>query len=263
MENTKKFDIYVINLEKDTERLEKINKCLDNKFVRIPGIYGERQDFTKNNDIFYSSRYFCPKSALGCFMSHQLAIKTFLETSKKDYALMLEDDAEPCFDNYMEKINESIQNAPIDWDIIKLDYFPNFNLFGEKIYTKFPSLMTTAYIINKKSAEKILKQKIVYHIDVQFMFMGLKFYNNPEIIFQQIWDEKNNSNNRVKSFYNLFGYESWNFKAIRFFDKEYTFADLLLFLLSILFLIFLIIFFTNKEKYGNFHKINSETIIFH
>jgi len=225
MEND--FDIYVINLDKDTNRLEKINNYLDN-FIRIPGIYGEDEDFIKNDDIFYLSRYLCPKSVLGCYMSHRLALKTFLETSTKEYGLILEDDAEPRFENYMEKINESIQNAPSDWDIIKLDYLPKYNIINQTTYTKYPSLITTAYIINKKSAEKIMKQKMIYHVDIQLNFMGFNIYNNPEIIFEQIWDYQNNSNNRIKSFYNFCGYECWNFKAIRIFEKEYTFGDLIL-----------------------------------
>jgi GR25 family glycosyltransferase involved in LPS biosynthesis len=250
MEND--FDIYVINLDKDTNRLEKINNYLDDRYIRIPGVYGEHEEFIKNNEIFYLTRYLCPKSALGCFMSHRRALKTFLETSNKDYAVILEDDAEPCFHDWYEKINESIQNAPGDWDIIKLDYLPKFTIFDKSAYTKIPSLITTAYIINKKSAEKILKHKMVYHIDIQYNFMGLNIYNNPEIVFEQIWDEENNSNNRIKSFYNIFGYECWNFKAIRIFIKEYTFGDLILLVLFILILVFILKinngFFINSNK---------------
>lgn len=251
MENT--FDIYVINLDKDTNRLEKMNKYLDN-FIRIPGIYGEDENFIKNDDIFYLSRYLCPKSVLGCFMSHRLALKTFLESSNKEYALILEDDAEPCFQDWNTKINESIQNAPIDWDMIKLDYLPKYNLIYQHSYTKYPSLITTAYIINKKSAEKIMKEKMVYHIDIQLIFMGLNIYNNPEIIFQQIWDEDNNSNNRIKSFYNIFGYEGWNFKAIRIFNNEYTYGDLLLWFFLFGILIILLIFKNILNIFENIDK---------
>lgn len=263
MENEENFDIYVINLDKDIERLTKIDKYLDDKYVRIPGIYGEHEDFSKNDDIFYSSRYLCPKSLLGCFMSHRRALKTFLETSNKDYAVILEDDAEPCFDNYLEKINESIQNAPEGWDIIKLDYLPKYNIFDKPTYTKFPSLLLTAYIVNKKSAEHILKHKMVYYTDIQFMFMGLNIYNNPEIVFEQIWDEENNSNNRKKSFFNVFGYECWNFKAIRIFDNEYTFGDLILlwFLLLVL-SIFLIFTLIISETYSVFDNIIDKPINF-
>lgn len=254
MENEQNFDIYVINLDKDVDRLTKINNYLD-KFIRIPGIYGEHENFTKNEDILYLSRYLCPKSVLGCFMSHRQALKTFLETSTKDYAVILEDDAEPRFENYMEKINESIQNAPSDWDIIKLDYLPKNNIIHQSTYTKYPSLITTAYIINKKSAEKILQNKMVYHIDIQLMFMGLNIYNNPEIVFEQIWDDENNSNNRIKSFYNIFGYEGWNFKAIRLFEKEYTYGDLILiWFLLIGLLIFALIIKNTLNIFENIDK---------
>jgi hypothetical protein len=156
----------------------------------------------------------------------------------------------------MEKINESIQNAPSDWDIIKLDYLPKYNLFDNTKYTKLPSLITTAYLINKKSAEKILKDKIIYYPDMHFNFMGLNIYNNPEIIFEQIWDDENNSNNRIKSFCNFCGYECWNFKAIRIFEKEYTFGDLLL--VWFLFILFLVIVYVLKNNNGFF--INSNKI---
>jgi hypothetical protein len=58
MENTEIFDIYVINLDKDVNRL---------------------------------------------------ALQTFIETSTKEYGLIKEDDAEPCFQDWNTKINESIQ----------------------------------------------------------------------------------------------------------------------------------------------------------
>jgi GR25 family glycosyltransferase involved in LPS biosynthesis len=46
------FDIYVINLDKDTDRLTKITKKLDpNKFIRIPAVYGKEIDLNNNDDI--------------------------------------------------------------------------------------------------------------------------------------------------------------------------------------------------------------------
>jgi hypothetical protein len=163
----------------------------------------------------------------------------------------------------MEKINESIQNAPEGWDIIKLDYLPKFTIFDKTTYTKYPSLLLTAYIVNKKSAEQILKHKMVYHIDVQFMFMGLNIYNNPEIIFEQIWDKNYVSNNRINSFYNIFGYECWNIKAIRIFNKEYTFGDLIfLWFLLLCLSIFLIFLSIITKTYRIFDNIIDKPIDF-
>jgi hypothetical protein len=104
------------------------------------------------------------------------------------------------------------------------------------------------------------------------MFMGLNIYNNPKIIFEQIWDKNYISNNRTKSFYNMFDYECWNTKMIRIFNNEYTFGDLVLlwFLLLVLsiFLIFLSIItktyrifdiiIDKKINFDNFQKIEFE-----
>jgi GR25 family glycosyltransferase involved in LPS biosynthesis len=233
------FDIYVINLDKDATRLEKITKQLEpNKFIRISGIYGEQEIFLENQDIYFSSRYLAPKSALGCSISHRLALKTFLEKSQKEYAVILEDDAEPTTKDYMVNIEESIKNAPEGWDIIKLDYLPGY---PTKTYNKMPTLLATAYIINKKCSEKILSQKIYYYPDIDMHFFGLNIYNNPNIIFKQVWDENNNSNNRQKNNYNPFSFthETFNYKIIRINDFEFTFADFIL----ILFLLFCNLYF--------------------
>jgi len=239
--NEPSFDIYLINLDKDADRLEKFkNNISPNQFIRIPGIHGNKHEFHCNQEVFFTSRYFAPKSAIGCAMSHRLAVKTFLDESDKPFVLICEDDAEPRLTNYIEKIEESIKNAPPDWDMIKYDYLPNYNI-GE--FNKIPSLILTAYLINKKGAEKLLKHKIYYFPDIELPFFGLNIYNNPELLFTQIWDENNNSNNRVCTKNNPFCYisEPLNFKAIRLGIYEFTFADLILFLL--VFLIIIYIFF--------------------
>jgi hypothetical protein len=237
--NEPSFDIYLINLDKDAGRLEKFqNNISPNQFIRIPGIHGNEHEFHDNQEVFFTSRYFAPKSALGCAMSHRLAARTFLDTSDKSFALICEDDAEPRLHNYIEKIEESIKHAPPDWDMIKYDYLPNYNI-GK--YNKVPSLILTAYLINKKGAEKLLKHKIYYHFDIELPFFGLNIYNNPELLFTQIWDENNNSNNRICSKYNPFSYifEPLNFKAIRLGIYEFTFADLILFLLALLIIFYM------------------------
>lgn len=235
------FDIYVINLDKDTDRLKRITKNLNSTiFKRIPGIYGEHEDFVNNPDIFYTSRYLVPKSTIGGTLSHRLAMKTFLAESDKPCVVILEDDAEPMTSTYANKIEESIKNAPQDWDIIKLDYTPNINAGS---YNKIPTLLATGYIINKNGAEKMLKNKLYYYFDLEKWFFGLNIYNNTEIVFHQVWDENNNSNNRLSKRYNPFSYihEFFNFKALRLDSYEFTFAELILFLfLVILFYIYTI-----------------------
>ena len=122
--NEPTFDIYLINLDKDTDRLEKFKTNISpNRFIRISGIHGNERDFYDNQEVFFTSRYLAPKSAIGCAMSHRLAAKKFLHKSDKPFVLICEDDAEPLFPDYIEKIEESIKNAPPDWDMIKYDYY--------------------------------------------------------------------------------------------------------------------------------------------
>jgi GR25 family glycosyltransferase involved in LPS biosynthesis len=240
-------DIYVINLDKDTERLTQITRRLSpNFFTRIPGVYGNDINPTEHSEILFTSKYLLPRSAIGCALSHRKAIQTFLDTSNKPYGLIIEDDAEPLSKYFMEETMDAIKNAPTDWNIIKLDYNPKYNV---PHYHRLFSTATTAYIINKAGAEKFLRQPVVYHIDVDMNFYDLKMYNNPNIVFEQQWGKENNSNNRKYSLYNPFTYihDGINYKILRILGSEYTVADLVLFLFVIALII--IIWVYRLDKY--------------
>uniref|UniRef100_A0A6C0I4T9 Glycosyl transferase family 25 domain-containing protein n=1 Tax=viral metagenome TaxID=1070528 RepID=A0A6C0I4T9_9ZZZZ len=232
------FDIYVINLDKDVARLEEITKALKpNHFTRIQGVYGKDliqgvpETEKLKDDVFITSKYFVPKNVLGSCLSHRKAVETFLKSSKKDYALILEDDATPTSKDYMSQVSKAVENAPKDWGIIKLDSWPTYSTSS---YTTLPSLLATAYIVNKESAAKILQYKVVYYADIYMWFYNVNIYNCPTNIFQQIWDEKNGSNNKTNDSYNPLNYfsESFNFKMLRLplvnGDVELTMGDLTL-----------------------------------
>jgi len=245
------FDIYVINLDKDHERLNEISKRLaPNVFIRIPGIYGNEANFDDyNDDLTYFAKNYAPKSAIGTSLSHRKAIKTFYGSSKKDYALILEDDAVPSNEQYMEEVEMAIQNAPSDWDMIKLDYWPNYKA---NTFNQYKTTMLTAYIINKRGAKKFLQCKTYYHPDVELNGYDMIIYNNPTIVFNQIWDEKNksNSNNREVVRYNPLNYlydDGMNFKIFRLFEYEFTIADFLL-LLIILFIVVILAVVVRKRR---------------
>lgn len=234
------FDIYVINLDKDTERLEKMKARLyPNDFKRIPGVYGNEYDYSNDDSIYFTCKYVCPKSVIGCAKSHHLALKIFLETSNKEYVLILEDDAEPVYPDYINKIKDILNNAPENWDVIKLDWVSNIPTFDSKF--SFFSWLATALIIKKKAAEQIINKKIVWHYDFDLNFYGLNIYTSPEIIFKQTWNKENNSNNRKVSIYptgNDF-LESMNFKILRIGENEYSWNDLIYFLLLLILIIVL------------------------
>jgi hypothetical protein len=223
-------------------------KLEPNNFIRIPGIYGKEIDMNQYDEISFFAKYFAPKSAIGCSVSHRKAIKTFYNTSKKEYALILEDDAIPINSSYMEETELAIKNAPSDWDMIKLDYWPNNNI---GTFTKSQSLLATACIVNRNWVKKIMNLKTHYHQDVEWNFYNVKIYNNPTIVFQQVWDEKNNSNNRTIASYNpiSYFYEGLNFKIVRIFHYEFTLADLILFIIMLVIFVLIILKFTTSMKF--------------
>jgi GR25 family glycosyltransferase involved in LPS biosynthesis len=240
------FEIYVINLDKDADRLEKMKKRLEpNEFKRIKGIYGNEYDFSNDDAVYFTCKYFCPKSVIGCALSHRLALKTFLETSEKEYLLLLEDDAEPMTNDYIEKTEEGIKNAPDNWDVVKLDWGKSIlkpiESYFKKGFYNYYNACTTALIINRLGAKKILDNKIYWHYDNDLYFYGINIYNNPDKLFKQSWDIENDSNNRIKNMFTSDNQvlESLNFKIVRIFDKEYCWNEIILLILFILLLFLL------------------------
>jgi len=250
-----KINIYVINLEKDTNRLNEIkDKLSPYTFTRIPAIYGNQDDLSIFKDVIITSRVLTPKSVLATGLSHKKAVETYLADIDSDstIGLILEDDATPIHKNYMENVKDAIQNAPSDWEIIKLDYLPNTSL---GYYNKIPTTLFTAYLINRKGAEKYVKTPIYYHVDLDVWFKNIVIYNNPSREFEQKWDNNNGSNNQIYNIYNPFSRKFYilNYKALRLFENEYTIADLMLFLFVFIFV--LICFYFYKNHYSKFTNV--------
>lgn len=239
--------IYVINLDKDAHRLKEMEqKLLPNIFTRIPAIYGNTENMANYDDILPTSHFFTPKTVLATGLSHKKAIKTYLydvetnphHNNSNTIGLILEDDAIPLNTNYMKEIEMIVKNAPNDWEIIKLDYLPKFTF---NTYNKIPTTLFTAYLINKKGALKYKNSFVCYHVDMEVWFKNIVVYNNPTIVFKQIWNNQNGSNNQTINWYNPFTKMSYiaNYKVIRIWTNEYTIADLILFIMIFFFLIFL------------------------
>jgi GR25 family glycosyltransferase involved in LPS biosynthesis len=238
--NNQFLDIYVINLDKDEDRLKKITGDLfPNKVTRIKGIYGKNYDFSNNKEVFFTSRYLVPKPIIGSALSHRLALKTFLDASKSSYALILEDDAEPLDKNYIENIENIIKSAPANWDMIKLDSQIDLCVKENELLSKCEySNLTTAIIVTKECCKKILDHKIIWYYDNDINFYGLNIYTSNKKIFKQTWDEHNDSNNRNKSFYpgSNGALELLNFKIIRIGDIDFSWNDIIYFLLFLILL---------------------------
>lgn len=201
-------NIYVINMDKSINRLQKITKKLNklNKnFTRISAVNGEdltKMDKLKNCTWF--GRNCCTSSIIGCYMSHKKTWQTMINNNDK-YALILEDDC-----NFVKSFDKDFQNAlhelfinQPDWDFLYCGYFgpykkqlpkPNIitclqSMFLEKVsspdhiyegkYTYIPlsPVGFHCYVISQSCAKKLLHymDKINYHIDVEFLKHAKKF----------------------------------------------------------------------------------------
>jgi GR25 family glycosyltransferase involved in LPS biosynthesis len=182
MNNIKKyFDkidiIYWINLDRAEERRNNMIDILKEFPVenqRISALDGKNiKDISDLSDYFIYNNFNRTIVEYACMYSHFKSILTFYE-SKKDYALILEDDILLDYVKYWDKsISEIINNTPEDWDVILLgysyirplddDYTPWYDIGG-----------AFSYIINKKGAEKFIKDA---YRDNKFILND----NNPHV----------------------------------------------------------------------------------
>jgi len=200
--------IYWINLDRATERRNHMKKMLlDKRLESIPKIRFSALDSKKielgdyfdiKRDIL-SVNFRVSKNEYACLLSHLETIRTFSE-SEYSTALILEDDV--IFNKHTDTFQDVIDNAPKDWDIIRLSY----NCFTKKTVTKkydpFKVICNStncvanwgaqAYLIHKKAAKQIIaelydkKYKLendMFHVADYLLFHKLKTYTYNKKLF--------------------------------------------------------------------------------
>ena len=180
--------IYWINLDRAKDRYKHMTDLFkDDIFKNKKIIRKKALDYTEKNlaNMMEISDLRHTEQEYSCLLSHLETIRLFSETNYKT-ALIIEDDISLDFKPYWVKtIQEVIDGAPKDWDILKLYVKPNSIYKYKKLYTlwdaniivhyigkKFENTVnkkkfttndfgTVAYLINNKAAKKIIKN--IYH----------------------------------------------------------------------------------------------------
>lgn len=184
--------IYIVHYSKLKERKENILKVLNR--INIPYEFIEEYDqedltqvkekyynqdiseYNRKIQIYNQTRYGAPKfrvlsdPEISCTIKHILAIKKLSEEC--EIGLILEDDAIPYAESFLEEANKSLEKAPINWGSVfigngcgddfinqKLKYQVTDNLFK----VNHPATnCAEAYIMNKRSAEMVWKNMIPF-----------------------------------------------------------------------------------------------------
>ena len=238
---------FVINLDKYIDNFNKQKPYLENvglEVERFKGINALENEHLKYKEYINKlSINFCPNSIIGCGLSHLLLSK-FIYERNFDITLIMEDDAFPVYNKeefnfYLNKTINEITILDKDWDIIQLHSDAPFPTH-ETYFTHFLTGSTAAYLISKKGAEKMIKEKVIWHMDVHTS-ANLKFkkYRSHYNLFYTKEIESLNREEKsyfiVKAYDNILtpliplrGEKTWEdflkFKVIKVYDGKDIYA---------------------------------------
>ena len=161
--------IYVINLDRDAERLASIRDNLARlglAFERLPAVIGkEVPDWEKLVDpsaYAWRNRLDMPRAGeVGCYLSHLKAMEAFLRTDAP-WCVILEDDVEvlPACADVLRWLAEKD-----DWDLVKLFHFHSGMpvkkrelVGGHRLVAHLTrTTSSAAYVVNRRAAETLLR----------------------------------------------------------------------------------------------------------
>jgi GR25 family glycosyltransferase involved in LPS biosynthesis len=207
-------NVYVINMDKDAHRLQKVRTDTEKvgiAFERFVGVdvSALAQDVL-DKYVRADIQQVCPDGMIGCVLSHLLV---WQDAVAKNYnnVLVLEDDV--CFaGDFNEEVQRVWHETPADYDILYLDYggarckserdgaCPEYRCIHRP---SFP-LFTHAMVISHRGLRKLLHvvTEIDDHIDWKIARNAnkLEIYASNKQPVTQAWEDSNNSNLKAQAF---------------------------------------------------------------
>lgn len=192
---SKKTKSFVINLEKNADRLARFTDSYDESDIniipleRFNAVNGKTLELQKYvTDKAYDQinsaetngyrlrHYELTRGAVGCFMSHTTLYKKLLDDREYDFYLIFEDDAFVP-QSVIKPLQLYLDNAPYDWDIIVFGVIREVIDQKGKLFDKVKTWWGLfGYAINKKGAKKFVnelneKKRIDKQIDSMMSMM--------------------------------------------------------------------------------------------
>lgn len=202
--------INVINLDRDTARLESVLKQLTDKGVplesiqRQPAVLGSAlSNEEMRSNTTRMARWFATRGMIGCFLSHRNFWQRTLE-GDAEWALVVEDDVE-VEDNFYERVVAAVKEldgcpeAHGEWDVLMIGAIGCVNperSFGlnrinsfvsgggrtpkrlsEHIHVPRRPFGTHAYVLSKRGAAKLLRVASLASMHVDAVAWGIQELN--------------------------------------------------------------------------------------
>lgn len=197
-----KINIWIINLDKDKDRLIKFSENLkrrnnnDINLIRYPAVLGKNVD--RKSDLY--KKFIAPDfktvfnrdASIGCALSHvtlyNKIYNKYKNNTSQQFFIICEDDA-ILSENFSQKLNNIIKELPNDWDFV---YLGGNQTIGKKYSENLliPDLSRKnfgffGYMLSKKGIEKAVKncKNINRPIDNFLKSKDLNYFTcNPHII---------------------------------------------------------------------------------
>jgi len=195
--------IYWINLDRSSDRRMQMSHVFQDptfqnmKIERVSAVDGKKPDavyprlkfmYKQKNDYEYA-----------CMLSHLDTIRKFSQTNF-DVALIMEDDITMELRPYWRKsVQEIIDGAPSDWEIIQLCYNTQANVRSFQLYERNirnKTVCAAAYLIHKRAAKRLiadiykdgkynLEHYIIHHADCYIFNKCVTYtYKYPYFIYK-------------------------------------------------------------------------------
>jgi hypothetical protein len=164
--------IYVINVKSMEDRLAHIKKEFNKHNVKdykiIEAVDGSNEDLSLLVDNIDSIPLSKPEIATS--ISHLKAIKSWLDNSDSDYAIIIEDDLTlETVNSWQWTWNEFLSKIDTYYDIFQLSIQNNYKINTSLHYREIRDSCAGCYIIKRSWAEKLISKHVA---DNKFIFAG-------------------------------------------------------------------------------------------
>jgi GR25 family glycosyltransferase involved in LPS biosynthesis len=216
---TKYKDIYIINMDKDKDRLQNVKASVAGQninIIRHPAINGKLID--KNHELykkylsnnFHWYKQYNKQSVIGCTLSH-LTLYTELNNKyrnddSKQYFIIAEDDGiiQPNFNERLEKL---FLELPSNWDFVYLGASKPIGKYYSKSlikpdFSKAGNWGFYGYMISKSGLQKFVNnsKNVSNEIDNHFKSIkGLNIFTCIDFLIKHDFDALSNNANRSRS----------------------------------------------------------------